>query len=316
MSFNIPSTIRVDIPADATGLIGRECPNADCKGYFKIQPGTGLKGDGLPCHCPYCGNAGAMDDFTTQEQLEYVESVGLRHISDAAVRELKKFEFNHSPRGLLGIGISLKVKHEPLPPIRHYRERKLETDIVCTNCTLRYAIYGVFAFCPDCGTHNSLQILKKNLELAEKELVLAAEMESPEMQDYLIGDALENAVAAFDGFGRELARVNSARAFDPHQAECVSFQNIHRADNQLHELFGVRLTAAVDAECWRMLIRCFQKRHLLSHRMGVVDETYMTATNDPEAVLGRKIRISAEEVKGLVQAVLVLGNFLSSAMGR
>jgi hypothetical protein len=55
------------------------------------------------------------------------------------------------------------------------------------------AIYGVFGWCPDCGVHNSLQILNKNLELARKELALAASAD-PDVATYLIGDALENAV--------------------------------------------------------------------------------------------------------------------------
>ena len=30
-------------------------------------------------------------------------------------------------------------------PIRQYREKRLETEVVCDRCTLHYAIYGVFA---------------------------------------------------------------------------------------------------------------------------------------------------------------------------
>jgi hypothetical protein len=44
--------IRILIPADDDGMTGRECPVDTCQGYFKIQFGTGLKGDNLPCHCP------------------------------------------------------------------------------------------------------------------------------------------------------------------------------------------------------------------------------------------------------------------------
>jgi hypothetical protein len=66
-----------------------------------------------------------------------------------------------------------------------------------------YAIYGVFGWCPDCGLHNSLQILTKNLELAKKELLLAKSADT-ELANHLIGDALENVVSAFDGFGREI----------------------------------------------------------------------------------------------------------------
>jgi len=97
----------------------------------------------------------------------------------------------------------MKVKSSTPHPISYYREKKLETEVVCDNCTLRYAIYGVFGWCPDCGTHNSFQILTKNLELAKKELALAEKAEK-DLAEHLIGDALENVVSAFDGFGRQL----------------------------------------------------------------------------------------------------------------
>jgi len=64
-------------------------------------------------------------------------------------------------------------------------------------------MYGVLGWCPDCGAHNSLQILSKNLELSRKELSLAETLDT-EMAEHLVGDALENVVSAFDGFGREL----------------------------------------------------------------------------------------------------------------
>ena len=71
------------------------------------------------------------------------------------------------------------MKLEPglQPPIRYYRESQLETEVVCANCTLRYSVYGVFAFCPDCGQHNSLQILGKSLEMVGKILEMTKKEE-------------------------------------------------------------------------------------------------------------------------------------------
>ena len=52
----LESRVSVTLEPDEKGVTGRECPS--CEQYFKIQFGTGLKGDGLPCHCPYCGYTG------------------------------------------------------------------------------------------------------------------------------------------------------------------------------------------------------------------------------------------------------------------
>lgn len=307
------NTFSIPVTADEDGFTGRECPNASCEGYFKIEFGTGLKGEGLPCYCPYCGHTEGHDHFWTKEQIEYAKSVAMRKITDAFHKDLKKLEFNHKPRGASGIGISMKVKPGRPTPIHYYREQKLETEVVCANCTLRYSIYGVFAFCPDCGQHNSLQILDKNLEVVGKMLDLAAGAEA-ELADKLIENALEDCVSAFDGFGRELCRVHAKRASDPTKAEKISFQNLEGAKTNASSLFGHDLSAAVTPEEWRAASRGFQKRHVVAHKMGVVDQDYLAKTSDPNATVGRKIAITADDVRSTVAAARKIAREFSSCI--
>ena len=82
------NSISIPIPADENAFTGRECPQPDCEGYFKIELGTGLKGQGLPCHCPYCGHTAGHDQFWTKEQIEYAKSVAMRKITDALHKDL------------------------------------------------------------------------------------------------------------------------------------------------------------------------------------------------------------------------------------
>ncbi|MBI4529541.1 MAG: hypothetical protein HY695_37565 [Deltaproteobacteria bacterium] len=297
--------IRFTLPSDEDGLTGRECPSNECEGYFKIQFGTGLKGENLPCHCPYCGHCDGHDKFFTKEQVNYVESVALNKVTDALLKDLKSLEFQTRPKGAFGIGISMKVKGRP-HPIRYYREKQLETEVACDRCTLRYMIYGVFGFCPDCGVHNSLQILKKNLELIEKMLTFA-ETQEPALAQMWIANALEDCVAAFDGFGRETCRVFSDKAADASKATNISFQNIDRANQRVQDLYGVDFTKGLDADQWALVLRCFQKRHLLAHKMGVIDQDYIDATRDTSAVVGRKIQIQPAEVRRLLTALRTIG---------
>ena len=100
--------ISVQIPTDENGLVGRECPVAECLGYFKVKSGTGLPGADLPCYCPYCGHAGGHDTFYTPAQIEYAKSVALRQVANAFTKDLKQLEFEHKPKGLFGIGMKLK----------------------------------------------------------------------------------------------------------------------------------------------------------------------------------------------------------------
>ena len=303
------NSISIPIPPDENGFTGRECPNPDCEGYFKIEFGTGLKGEGLPCHCPYCGHTAGHESFLTKEQIEYFKSVALKSLTDAFYNDLKKLEFDHRPTGGLGIGLSMKVTRRGPTPIHYYREKELETEVVCRNCTLRYSVYGVFAFCPDCGQHNSLQILQKNLGIVGKMLDLAKGADR-EVAEKLIENALEDCVSTFDGFGRALCHVHRWHAADPDMADEVRFQNLAGARQAVLGLFSVDLAAQVTADEWQPAVRGFQKRHIFAHKMGVVDEDYVRNTGDSRAVVGRKVNLESGEVKGLVEVVSKLAEGL------
>lgn len=108
-------------------------------------------------------------------------------------------ELDHRPRGGFGIGVSLKVTQGERHPIQYYREKELETEIVCDVCTPRYAIYGVFGYL--IVAHIIPCRSLRRISNSRKELALATSVDK-DLADHLIGDALENVVSAFDGFGR------------------------------------------------------------------------------------------------------------------
>ncbi|MCD6326538.1 hypothetical protein J7M28_03145 [bacterium] len=307
---NLGIQFQISLPLDGEGYLGRECPSTDCERYFKIKPGTGLEGENLPVHCPYCGHKGPMDHFHTQSQINYVTSVVERKVQNAVVRDMKDMarDFNRQTRGSL-LSLSMDVKSSPVR-LHHYAERELETNVECGNCTLQYSVYGVFAFCPDCGQHNSLHILDKNLEVIEKMLVLATST-AEELAGKLIENALEDCVSAFDGFGRELCRVHAQKAADPAKAEKVSFQNLDGAKANVLSTFGIDLSACVTSDEWAAAVRGFQKRHLFAHKMGVVDEEYLAKTGDPNAVVGRKIRVDDSDVRAVLQVIRKVAKHLS-----
>jgi endo-1,4-beta-D-glucanase Y len=153
---------------------------------------------------------------------------------------------------------------------------------------------------PDCGIHNSVQILTKNLELANKELALAQSAEK-ELADHLIGDALENVVSALDGFGREICLQKGAN---------IRFQNLSGARCKVQEVFGFDFADTLGSGDWESACRVFQKRHVLAHKMGVIDADYVQKANDPGAIIGRKIRVSHDEVKAAIRIIGTLGGRL------
>ncbi|MFP4106712.1 MAG: hypothetical protein ACLFVU_11555 [Phycisphaerae bacterium] len=302
----------VSLPTDEGGFTGRQCPDENCRGYFKIEFGTGLDGEDLPCYCPYCGHVEDQSEFMTDAQERYVMSIAEREVMGAVHDTLKSMEFDIKPKGAFGIGMSMKVEKPRPTSIRHYDERELESEVVCGNCTLRYAVYGSYAYCPDCGKHNSAQILDVNLGVVERILALAEA--HPELATQLTGDALENVVSALDGFGRETCKVRAARAANPAKAQNVSFQNLDRARKRISDLFGVDLAAALQPDEWTTSCRGFQKRHVIAHKSGIVDQEYLDKTGNTSAVVGRKLAVSADEVRELIGFARRLGQHLVSSL--
>jgi len=294
----------VSVQADRQGYVGRECPK--CERYFKVTPGTGLPVQ--TCICPYCGKKDGNDHFFTQDQIEYAHSLAIRKVEEELLRSFKSLEFDiKPPSGGFGIGASLKVTSTGGPhPIHYYTEKRLETEVLCDRCGLKYAIYGVFGYCPDCGSHNNLVILTANLELIEKMLVLSEEQTDSALRTKLVENALADCVSAFDGWGRATVLAFAAKAADAEKAKTVSFQNIGKAAEHVLKHFGLDLRADATASDFEHVSRLFQKRHLIAHKMGVIDEEYVRATGGFSASVGHKVHVDAAELREVFPLLLVL----------
>ena len=301
--ISIPTSLK----PDADGFTGRECPVKECQGYFKVQFGTGLEGN-VPCHCPYCGHIASHDHFWTKDQIEYAKSVAVQKVSSMFTQELQKIERCPNPRALFDISIKIDGN---LPPLYLYQEKKLEQEVICDSCTLRYSIYGVFGYCPDCGIHNSFQILNANLNIVEKILNFSNELEE-DIAKKIIENCLESIVSIFDGFGREFCKIYDQKTTASAHTQNISFQNISMAKDKLRELFKIDISNSLDASDWKSLIYLFQKRHLIAHKMGVIDQKYINQTNENSSLIGRKVIVTKEDILQLTKMLRQIGNYLVS----
>ncbi len=288
---------------DDNGYLGRECPDEQCKKYFLIKPGTGIK-DIKICICPYCGCKEIPEKFHTKEQIKYGESVVFKQFEEALIKDLKELEFEIKPSGGFGIGLSMKVIPGDLHQIYLYKEKQLEKYIECENCKLNYAVYGIFGYCPDCGEHNSLQILSENLKICEHFL----DIDFQEQQEFSIKSldyALRDVVSSFDGFGREVFRIYKDKSVDK-RIDKISFQNLEGAGTRIKNCFGLDIASFISQEQWNFLIKSFQKRHLLEHSLGIYDEEYIEKTGDNRDLIGKKMVLDKEEIKEAIKIIHVL----------
>ena len=296
--FSIP------LKLDENGLIGRECPNPECEGYFKIKFGTGILQEGYDkCFCPYCGYEGTQEKFYTKDQINFINSYIVNEVQNIFEDGAKKWdrELRSSTKNSF-IKLSLDFKRtSPKHHIAYYAEKNLETTITCDNCTLEYAIYGKFAYCPDCGINNSLQIFTANLDLAKKLLDQSNHQTDERFKEYLKYKVVESIVSAFDSFGKNCL---SLYIKDTQQENFViSFQNLDKAVKRIINEFSINIMSSLSDNEIELINKLFQIRHLIAHNDGIVDQSYINKTNDKNVIIGRKINFFDEEI---FQSIIII----------
>ena len=69
-------------------------------------------------------------------------------------------------------------------------------------------------------------------------------------------------------------------------------------------------------EDWQETVRMFQKRHLIAHKMGVVDREYVSRSGDRGVVVGRRVVIDADEIQRLADLLSSGGESISNQFKR
>ncbi|MBO6495309.1 MAG: hypothetical protein JJ978_07075 [Roseivirga sp.] len=293
--------VSVTIPLDENGMMGREC--LECEQYFKLKPGTGLETD--HCHCPYCDYEGNADTFWSQAQLEYARSIAMQKAFNKIVKpQLDKLtnSFKQLERNSRNSLIQFKVKttgNNYRFPIKYYSESELETNLICDNCGLEFAIYGVFSNCPDCNKTNAFLIYEKSLEVINKKLEIFSKPEIPEdIIEISLNSILTSAISAFDGLGKELRNIKPDHY--PSKPKNL-FQNIYVLNEKLDNLIADKHSD------FNRLIMYFQIRHVIEHNMGVVDSDCINKVPELSHLKGRKYKMTVSELEEFIDLMSELG---------
>jgi hypothetical protein len=293
--------IRVTIPTGDRGMVGRECPA--CDQYFKLKPGTGLAT--TTCVCPYCAHSAESDQFFTSDQIDYAQSVALREIQEHVIGPMMRKidrDLHRSSRNSM-IKLSLRYRSSDIP-IDQYSEQDLETDVTCATCSLEYAVFTVFATCPDCGDPNALDVFIASIDVATKRLHLADAVDDVALRDDLIADAVGSGVSAFDTLGKELRRrYASIIPMKPKNP----FQNL----DVVAKVLGWDLNAGPFGDldrCERDHLKLmFQVRHIFEHNGGVVDDAFCRAVPEMNHLIGRRYPLNRSDANALLRLLPGLG---------
>lgn len=304
-------SMSVSLPLDEDGKIARECPNNECSpGYFKVKGGTGITEGQESAFCPYCRMEAEPNDFITKEQLRYGEEHIVREV-DEGIESMAKSALGLGASGKKRIGgglfsIEMSLKSGPKPIIRRPFEEEVRRDIICPYCGLDHSVYGLAIWCADCGqdillTHIEAEISVVSIMLGDMErrrAQLGARVAAKDLEN-----CLEDTVSIFEAVLRVLVKrylrdtgLSEDKLDNFFKKLRNSFQNVHRSIDIFSKEIGIPLFIESSADEIDELSCIFEKRHPITHNLGVVDKKYLEKARTAEKE-GKEVLVSTKEIE-------------------
>jgi hypothetical protein len=210
------------------------------------------------------------------------------------------------------ISMSMKVDAKPKEIVLPAAATDpMQLKITCPECACRYAVIGSAYFCPACGHNAADLVFSQSLGTIRATLdnlsAIAAGLPDRDVAEntirLLTEDSLQRIVTAFQRFAEALYDRKPGRP----KLRRNAFQNLEEGSRHWKSAFGKGYDAHLSAAELAQLNRCFQQRHLLAHREGLVDSDYVTKTGDQNYRDGQRLVIREAPVRGCLALVEKLG---------
>lgn len=250
--------------------------------------------------CPYSGIIAEDDAFTHPEDqkaaVEIVRHAVMKDVEDEFARMFSGFSRGQSRNSFIKIDASVQKRYRPKP---RFARRDLMRELVCDHCGRDYGVFAIGLFCPDCGAPNLRLHFAREVELVGAQIDLADGLnEAQEELAYrILGNAHEDVLTAFEATQKTVYLYGMAQrpAGSPAvKAVKNDFQNIDRGKARLAELaldpFDTLSPEEVD-----LLALNIQKRHVIGHNLGIMDEKFAAMASN--AKVGETVQIVGEDIR-------------------
>ncbi|HAS8600447.1 TPA: hypothetical protein I7783_20985 [Vibrio vulnificus] len=313
------NSVSVPIETDSKGYVDKQCPSESCEFKFKVNQEDWkniFKDEAV--WCPLCKHEATSDQWFTKEQVQHAhseaKSVLEGVIHNAMKKDASKFNRRQNNKGF--ISMSLKVsggtKRTIALPAEAAEEMQLE--IQCESCNSRFAVIGSAYFCPACG-HNSVEqtffdsirkiaAKKDNIDVIRSSLANEIGKDEAELIcRSLIETCISDGVVAFQKLCEGLYQPNGKAPFN-------AFQRLEQSSELWKEVHGEGYDDWLGESGLASLNVLYQKRHLLAHSEGIVDEKYINKSGDTSYKAGQRLVITIADVELLISSLNTLATKL------
>lgn len=311
---NLEQTKSVSIPieADEKGYIDKQCPEENCSFIFKVHQDDWLnicKDEAV--WCPFCRHQSPAEHWYTIEQVEQgkSEASSILHgeIHNAILSDAQKFNRKQSKNGFISMSMKVNGVRKRTQPIPIKAAEQMQLEITCEECNTRFAVIGSAYFCPACG-HNSvlrtftdslrkIKVKLDSFDIIKKSLIESAGRDEAEIVSRsLVESCLIDGVVAFQKYCEGKYEKYKKVPFN-------AFQRLKHGSDLRKELIGYSYSDWLNEEELINLNILFQKRHILSHNEGIVDDKYLKNSNDISYIVGQRIVISKNDILILIEYI-------------
>ena len=324
------STISISLSLDEKGFIDRACPK--CSYRFKVKDFCWPKSKigGLPwtrtvayAFCSMCGHKAASDNWHTPEQIKAAKRIALEKAKQQVLSQIDKslaqLSRSFSRDSFIKMEYRSSFSHRHIDTRTPF-DRALERNMVCSKCNASYAVVGSAFFCPVCGENtvvSSFATAMSNISKALDALPAAKKVfeESggidfaKDQIRHFIERSVGDIVSTFQSFALRLYE-----DLGGHGAKPNDFQILAKGNALFESLTGKAYSEWVTTDQLKFMNLMFQRRHLLEHNNGLVDQKYLDKTNDLGYKIGERIVVRVDNVRKLQSITLALGNGLLSQL--
>lgn len=308
-NFKDLKLVSVGIDNDEKGYTDKQCPSEECEFLFKVNSEDWLnifKDEAV--WCPMCRHEAPAGQWFTIAQVEHAKEEAFKMVSGLFDKSLSnmtnKFNRGQSKNSFVSISMKYKGSNSRTFTIPAKAAEAMELDIECEECHSRFSVLGSAFFCPACG-HNSVtqtfnDSLRKikakidNLEVIREALSVAANKDEAELTCRSLRETcISDGVVAFQKLCEGLYEPYGKSPFN-------AFQRLEQGSLLWESAINKGYSDWLTENQLNQLNILFQKRHLLSHNEGIVDEKYVTKSGDVLYKVGQRIVISNNDVETLL----------------
>ena len=315
--INIPITFH----SDEKGYFDRECPNNNCLYTFKVSMRDWEEKIKDEVHCPMCGHIDITDNWWTQEQLKHMEKIAadwaMSYIQCELGKSFKKLERGTKQNKFVKLtykpGRRITFTNNPLG-----QSPEWERDIECPKCNMRYSVIGSAYFCPNCGLNNleetfddALDSIAKMIESLPEMETFLIETQGRDKAKTICRSMLESSLGEIISTFQKFAELRY-RAISPKTIRVNDFQIVDKGSRLFEEATGANYSDWISETDLFFMNLMFQRRHVMVHNGGLVDDQYIQKSLDTSYAIGQRLVIREDDVIKLIRVIETLAKGIRS----